>query len=173
MQKILSLFSYQLVKNIDRELEKVFRKTPHLPKRVTDVLVKIAPYLTLVSGLFMITGGLRSIFGAQDFHRIFNFWRTVPSVYFYLTGSLQILAGIISLMAYKPLQNKKIEGWQILFFLVALELIMNLVSVLFFRNGYFGLLFSLLISAYILYEVKPEYTAAKVVSKIKSKTKKK
>jgi hypothetical protein len=119
----------------------------------------------------MITGGLRSIFGARDFQRIFNLWRTVPSVYFYIVGLLQILAGAISLMAYKPLMNKKIEGWYILFCLGILELIMNLVSVLFFRNGIFGLLLSLLISFYILYEVKSEYAVAKIINKNKAKKK--
>ncbi|AKM81384.1 MAG: hypothetical protein UT13_C0001G0422 [Candidatus Pacebacteria bacterium GW2011_GWF2_38_9] len=173
MQKILSLFSHPLVKKLDRELEKVFSGVPHLPKKATEILVKIAPYLVLVSGLFMITGGLRSIFGAEDFHRIFNLWRTVPSVYFYITGLLQILAGAISLMAYKPLMNRKIEGWYILFCLSILELVMNLVSVIFFRNGLFGLLFSLLISFYVLYEVKSEYAVAKIISKNKSKAKKK
>ena len=171
MQKISSLFSHQLVKKLDKELDSVFKSVPHLPKKATEVLVKIAPYLVLVSGLFMITGGLRSIFGAQDFHRIFNLWRTVPSVYFYLTGLLQILAGIISLMAYEPLKNKKIEAWYILFCLSILVLVMNLISILFFRNGLFGLLFSLLISFYLLYEVKPEYSVAKIAKK--SKTKKK
>ena len=147
------MFSHPTVKNIDKELEKVFQGFPHLPKKITEVLAKIAPYLILVSGLFLITGGLRSIFGANDFYRIFNFWKGIPPVYFYLTGLLQILIGVLSLIAYEPLKNRKMEGWIILFFINAIQLLMNIISVFFFKGGLFGLLLSLAIGLYLLYEM--------------------
>ncbi len=178
MQNIIPLFSHPMIKNLDKELEKIFQNVPHLPKKATEILVKIGPYLVLVSGLFLITGGLRSIFGANDFYRIFNFWKGIPPVYFYLAGLLQIIAGAISLIAYKPLKNKSIDGWFILLCLSILQVIMNLVSMFFFKDGLFGLLFGIAISLYILYEIKPEYGVAKIELKkekvlVKSKSKKK
>ena len=161
MQNIMSLFSHPAIKNLDKELEKIFKNAPHLPKKVTDVLVKIAPYLVLVSGLYLVTVGLRSIFGANDFYQTFNFWRGIPPVYFYLIGLLQILAGAISIVAYKLLKNREFAGWSALFGLTILELAMNVISVIFLRDGIFGLLLSLAVSLYILYEVKPEYSVVK------------
>jgi hypothetical protein len=173
MQNITSLFSHKIIKDIDNELEKVFQNVPHLPKKAVEILAKIAPYLTLVSGLFLITGGLRSIFGANDFYRIFNAWKGVPPLYFYLTGLLQILAGVISISIYKPLKNYELKGWFGLLCLSILGLVMNLVSVFFFKDGLFGLLFSLAVSLYILYEVKPEYglvgTIINKVEEVKAK----
>lgn len=172
MQNIMSLFSHPAIKNLDKELENIFQNAPHLPKKAIDILVKIAPYLVLISGLFLVTGGLRSIFGANDFYQTFNFWRGISPVYFYLIGLLQILAGAISIVAYKLLKNRDFAGWSALFGLTLLELAMNIISVIFLRDGIFGLLLSLVISLYILYEVKPEYgvvksAAAKVVKEVK------
>lgn len=195
MQNITSLFSHKIIKDIDKELEKVFQNAPHLPKKAIEILAKIAPYITLVSGLFLITSGLRSIFGANDYYRIFNFWKGIPPIYFYLTGVLQIISGVVSVSIYKPLKNYELQGWFGLLCLSILGLIMNLISVFFFKDGLFSLLFSLLISLYILYEIKSEYGLVltiinkvgevkakvekvkaeikKVENKIKSKTKKK
>lgn len=185
MQNIISLFSHPIIKNLDKELSKVFENAPHLPKKVTEILAKIAPYLILISGLFLITGGLRSIFGAHDFYRIFNFWKGIPPFYFYVEGVFQILLGVISVIAYKPLKDRQMDGWYALFCLTALELFMNIFSVIFLRDGFFGLILSLAISLYILYEVKAEYglvksvtqkvvkEVAKVKKAVKNKAKKK
>lgn len=167
MQEIKSLFSHQLVKGLDSELEKIFKSAPHLPKKVVDVLVKIAPYLVLVSGLFMITGGLRSIFDVGSLNRIHTYFMGTPSIYFYLVGILQILTGVVSVMAYKPLKENDLQGWYMLFCLTLLELVMNLLSIFFLRGGLIGLLISLVLSFYILYEVKPAYQTAKVAKTIK------
>ena len=174
MTNIMPLFSHEIVKKLDKELEGVFKSAPHLPPKAIEILVKIAPYLILISGLFMITGGLSTIFGASTYNRMMTFFQGVPSLYFYIIGLLQVLVGAISLMAYKPLKNKEADGWYMLFCLNILELAMNLISVVFLRDGLFGLLLSLIISFYILYEVKTEYlaTLTSTVKKIVSKTEK-
>lgn len=167
MQKIISVFSHPMIKKLDSELEKVFENAPHLPKKVLDILVKIAPYLVLISGLFLITGGLRSVFGTKSFYNTFYFWKSVSPVYFYVVGSLQVIAGVISVMIYQPLKDKKIDGWFALLGLTILELLMNIISVVFLNGGIFGLLFGLLISLYFLYEIKGNYSSG-LIKKIKS-----
>lgn len=161
MQKIISVFSHPMIKKLDSELEKVFENAPHLPKKVIDVLVKIIPYLILISGVFLITGGLQSIFGTKSFHNVFYFWRNVSPAYFYVVGSLQVVAGIISIIIYQPLKDKKIDAWLALLGLIILELLMNVISVIFLGGGIFGLLFGLLISLYFLYEIKNNYSTKK------------
>lgn len=185
MQNIMSLFSHPIIKNLDLELEKIFQNAPHLPKKAIDILVKITPYLVLISGLYFVVGGLRSIFGINNFYLIFNFWKGISPVYFYLIGLLQILAGAISIVAYKPLKNRGLVGWSALFGLTILELAMNIISVIFLGSGVFGLLLSLVISLFVLYEIKPEYgviqsattkvvkEVKKVKKEVKSKLKKK
>ncbi len=167
-----------MVKKLDQELEPIFQKAPHLPQKAIEILVKITPIIILISGLFSITGGLRSIFGANDFYRIFNDWKGVPSIYFYIIGLFQILIGIVSLAAYKPIKNKELVGWFGLLCLNIIQLIMSLVGVVFLRKGLFNLLLSLIINLYVLYEMKSEYKAVATTktnktSKVSKKNKKK
>jgi len=172
MQKIISVFSHPMLKKLDSELLKIFENAPHLPKKVTEILVKIAPYLILISGLFLVSGGLRSIFGFKNFYNVLNLWSNIPSAYFYVIGFLQIVAGIISIVAYQPLKDKKMEGWLALLGLTILELLMNIISVIFLNSGIFGLLLGLLISLYVLYELRSDYLPNKIIAKKTKSTKK-
>ncbi len=172
MQKIISVFSHPMLKKLDSELLKIFENTPHLPKKVTDILVKIAPYLILISGLFLVSGGLRSIFGFKNFYNVLNLWSNIPSTYFYVIGLLQIVAGFISIVAYQPLKDKKMEGWLALLGLTILELLMNIISVIFLNSGIFGLLLGLLISLYVLYELRSDYLPNQIIAKKSKSTKK-
>lgn len=165
MQEIISVFSHPMIKKLDSELVKIFENAPHLPKKVVDVLVKVLPYLALISGLVLISGGLRSVFGARSFLNTFVFWKTISPIYFYTIGLLQIIAGAVSVAAYQPLKNKKLEGWFALLGLTILELLMNVISVIFLNNGIFGLLLGLLISLYFIYEIKGSYLPNKIVAK--------
>lgn len=175
MQKIISFFSHPVIKKLDKELEKIFENAPHLPAKAIDIIVKIISYLILISGLFMISSGVHSIFGAKDFYNTFKFWKDIPSVYFYIIGLMQILTGIASVAAYQPLKDKKIDGWFVLLGLVILELLMSITNVIFLGNGIFGLLLGLLIGLYFLYEIKSNYTQngnALSPKKLKTNTKK-
>jgi len=172
MLNIKNLLAHSTIQKLDQELETVFTNAPHLPSKVTEILVKIAPYMLLVSGLFMVTGGLQSIFGANSLNRILDLWRNIPPLYFYLIGSLQILAGVLSISAFQALKAKALEGWQTMLVLTFLSLLMNLISVGFFREGLFGLLLSLLLGLYILYELKPAYLPGKIKINENTKSKK-
>ncbi len=173
MLNLSPVLKHPTFQKLDQELEAVFANAPHLPKKVVDVLVKIAPYMMLVSGLFMITGGLQSIFGANSFYRMMDLWMNTPPFYFYLIGLLQIVAGALSIIAYQPLRSRLLEGWQIMFILTWLSLLMNLVSVGFFRDGLFGLLLSLLLSLYLIYELRPAYVGADKLKKVQTLKRKK
>jgi hypothetical protein len=172
MQKILSIFSHPMLKKLDSELAKIFTNVPHLPKKITDILVKIAPYLVLISGLFLVTGGLRSIFGFRNFSHVFSFLVNIPAIYFYIIGCLQIISGAISIAAYQPLKNKQTEGFMALLSLTVLELLMNAISVIFLGDGIFGLLLGLLISLYFLYELRPNFLPNQIIVKKTKKSKK-
>lgn len=167
MQKIISVFSHPMIKKLDSEFVKIFENAPHLPKKITEVLVKIAPYLILISGLFLITSGLRSVFGNRNFYNAFYFWKNISPIYFYVIGLLQVIVGVISVMIYQPLKDRKIDAWFALLGLAILELLMNMVGVIFLNNSIFSLLLGLLISLYFLYEVKGHYMPV-AVKKTKS-----
>lgn len=161
MVNLNQVLSHSALIKIDQELTTVFKNAPHLPKKVTEVLVKIAPYMVLVSGLFMITGGLQSIFGARSFHRLLDLWANIPPIYFYLSGLIQIGAGVLSVMAYKPLKEKQAEGWMMLLLLNFISIILNFITLLFFRQGLFGLLLGALLGFYVLYELRYAYKKVK------------
>lgn len=172
MQKIISVFSHPMLQKLDNELLKIFANAPHLPKKIIDILVKVAPYLVLISGLFLVSYGLRSIFGFKSLNNVLGFLINVPSIYFYIIGLLQIAAGIISIAAYQALKNKLMIGWLALLGLTILELLMNIISVIFLGNGIFGLLLGLLISLYFLYELRECYLPSQVIAKKSKKSKK-
>ena len=163
MQNINALFSHSVIKKIDKELAKIFQGTPHLPKKVINLIVQVGPYLLLISGLYLIVNGLSSIAGANYSYQMINFLRGISPIYFYLIGLLEILAGTISLITYKPLKNRELNGWFALLCLSLLETIMSVISVIVFRSGLFSSLLSLLISFYLLYEIKPEYSVVKTL----------
>lgn len=172
MQKIISVFSHPMLQKLDSELLKIFANAPHLPKKVVDILVKIAPYLVLISGLFLVSGGLRSIFGFKSLNNVLGFLVNIPSIYFYIIGLLQILAGVISIAAYQALKNKLMIGWLALLGLTILELLMNIISVIFLNTDIFGLLLGLLIGLYFLYELRDSYAPSQAITKKSKKSKK-
>jgi hypothetical protein len=158
MSNLTSLYSSPVIKKLDKKLEPIFKNMPHLPKTLVKIVVKIIPYLILISGLFLIIRGFSTIFNARASHQLINSWYGTAHVYLYLIGLLQILVGSIYLIAYQPLKNRKFNGWLILFDLSFLELIVNLCSALLVGAGLLGSLLNLFISLYVLYEIKSAYS---------------
>ncbi len=158
MKNITSLYTSPIIKKLDKNLEQIFKKAPHLPKALVGIIVKIIPYLILISGLLLVISGFNTIYSVRSPHQLISSWYGIAPVYFYLIGLLRILMGSIALIAYKPLKNRKLNGWFILFCLSFLELIMNLCSVLLFVSGLLSALLSLLINLYVLYEIKSAYS---------------
>lgn len=137
---------------LEKELEPIFAKFPAFPENIKDLLVQIAPYL---AGLIVVLGGLSilSIFGMGSslnalgysaYGSSWNMWLSILSL-----GA----SAFISLLAFKPLQNKEKKGWNYMYYISLIGFATNVISF-----NIFGALIGGLLSFWILFQLKSRYT---------------
>jgi len=147
-----------------------------LPKDIKELLVKIAPWLALLSGIF-------GIYTAYNMWRVAHFvneWtdsinRTygnyglrAPSsvvdlgLVFYISIATMIVFAILALLAFPGLKAKKKIGWNLMFYSMIASVAYGIVS-LFYSGGGVGSLLSAVIGSvigmYILFQVRSHYKA--------------
>lgn len=122
-----------------------------IPNDWKDLIVKFAPYLTLI-GAVVSALGILSAFGITSMASSFmyfggfrlGFWYWLMLIF---TGIILVFEGL----AVKPLFAKEKKGWRYIYYA---SLISALYSVVTFS---FGGLIGLVISLYILFQVKSYY----------------
>lgn len=124
-----------------------------LPKGLVDFLVKVAPYVALVLGILGAIGAL-ALFGIGS----------ILGPFVVLGGGVSalgstflaaIFAGIMAvlyIMAYPGLKARKINGWNLLFYIQTLNVLGDLVSV---RIG--SAIISAVIGYYFLFQMRARY----------------
>ena len=177
MQKIMSFLTSKEVKAQVDKLSKVFENLPHLPKKIVEIIVKITPFFVLLGAIGLSISAIQNLFGFNRVNHWFSYWINVPHTYFYILGVLEALTAIIFFLAYAPLRDRKINGWILLFWTTALEIVGDVTDIIFAYGGLIGSLIGLAISLYLLFEMRPFYeekkTTPKKVSKSKAVSKKK
>ena len=133
--------------DIVKSLENLFKGFPHLPENAREVLVKIAPILSLVFGVLGLIGGIGVLFASPL--AVLGGVRSGFGVF--VTGALTIVSSVLMLMAYPKLKNRQYAGWMYLFWSEAL----NAVYALFMLSV--GSVIGVIIGLYILFEVKKHY----------------
>jgi len=140
--------------------EGVFKGLPHLPKGVIDFLVSIAPWLAGLGGLLSLFSGISSVFMTSrrnEFWAYVDRYAGVNSAYFTVIGVVAILLGLLYLMAFTPLKNKKLSGWMYLFWGQLLSILSGVAGLVFGYGGIVGTLIGAAIGFYVLFEVKASY----------------
>lgn len=163
MQQLLDTMSNKEVMKLISQLQDTFKGAPHLPKGLTDVLVKIAPYLAAIGGIFSILGGLQMIFGMNTAYEMLA-TLGISNNYRYISGIEQIIVGALGVWSYTYLKAQSMTGWLMMFWSMIIYTVFSIISVFFF--GYatlIGLVIGLLIGMYVLFELKPYYGKTKVV----------
>lgn len=159
MASALSGLTGKEAQNLVSQFEGIFKTLPHLPKGLIDFLVNIMAYLAGLGGIFSLLGGISMILNSSNTYGMMGWMRLAglnPS-YFIITGVFQLLSGALLLMAFNPLKGKKLEGWMFLFWVTILGVIQQVVSLLLGGGGIVGMVISVLISFYIIFELKPSY----------------
>ncbi len=151
LKQIDQLLSREPMVGLEKGLGELFKPLPKMPKGLVDFLVGIAPFAAVIGGIATIWSGL-SIMGIGRWGR----WWHVGS-WWYVEAIVMVLAGVLTILAYDGLKNKKIGGWRILFW-VAMLRIVDLVM-------WFSVssLLGMAISLYILFQVKGEYALGKTL----------
>lgn len=137
-------------KLLEDALQPYADKLPQLPENVVQLIVQFAPYLVLIGGILEIfnSGILNALnLGLQPAwlnNEIFT-----PVLYIYIIFS--IIIGIILIMSFKPLLQKSMRGWRLLFNCAILSFIISIAS------GDIASLIIYLIGFYILFQIKSYY----------------
>ena len=131
------------------------KKAPALPQNIKEIIVKIAPYLVIISLIFTIPAIL-VLFGLGSLATVLspmggaNSAAGVPAMWIGIV--LLIPVAILEIMAVPGLFSKKIAAWRYMFWAQFISIVSSLVQV-----NITGALLSAIIGFYILFQIKSLY----------------
>jgi hypothetical protein len=128
-------------------LEKLFKQAPNLPPKWTEVLVKIAPILSLVFGVLGIIAGI----GALGLSPVALSDGVNSSMFMLISGVTAVVSSVLLLMAYSHLKVRRYRGWELLFWSEVVGVISSLLALS------FSSVVGILIGFYLLFQIKSYY----------------
>lgn len=139
---------------LEKELRDLFAKFPAFPDSVVELLVTLAPWLALIGAFFGLMAflglvGLGSFatalsIGTASYGSVWQMWIGIIGV-----G----IAAVIYILAFTSLRQRKIKGWNLMYYAFLLNLLISLLTF-----NIVGLILSFLIGGWILFQVRPKYT---------------
>jgi len=128
-------------------LENFFKQAPKLPSSATDVLVKIAPWISLIFGILGVIAGI-SLLGVSP---LALFGGLHSSFVVLLTGVISIVSSVLMLMAYPKLVKRQYKGWELLFWSEVVSTVSAVIGLS------VGSVIGVLIGFYLLFQIKSYY----------------
>lgn len=128
------------------------KKAPALPPNFKDLIVKFAPWIILISAV-LILPGLLTLLGFNSllhYNNLYFSYRPGPTY----TLSLILSAGAFALeiLAIRGLFAQKLSAWRFVFYASLVSAVSTLLS-----GNLVSALVSLIISLYVLFQVKSYY----------------
>lgn len=176
------------VKGLETKLNEVFgEKAPKLPEGGKKFLVDIAPWVTIV-------GAVLSVFGAwglwnaartvnhlaewsNELSRTFGDGTTVSTskltVFVWLGVALMLVNAVLYFMAFNPLKAHLKKGWDLLFYVMLLNIAYSVVSLFIDGQGLGSFVMSMFFTAigvWLLFQVRPAYLGKKPAETPKAPT---
>lgn len=139
---------------------KPFKNLPHLPQGLVDFLVQIAPWFVAIAGVFSLFGSLSSLrwaLGRNPARRWVDEFAGLNSSYYVIMAVVQLAMAYLALEAFKPLKERKIKGWLLLFWSNILSLVQGIVGFIYSGGSPVTLVLGVALGLYVLYEVRSEY----------------
>ena len=136
-------------------MQKWFDQLPSLPTNARDVIVKVTPILAVIFGILGILGEVSAL-SAMTASGLFMIPRGIYGMgylgYNYLSMILWLIGDILLLSAYWGTKQRKISGWNKLFW----------SEVLYFLGSIFSFelipgLIGVVIAFYFLFQIKSYY----------------
>ncbi len=169
---------------LETQLNELFVKNgPELPKGFKDFLVQYVPYLSLLGGIFSLWSAWGIWHWANTASRYIdtvNQWGAAFGVdpvstsrwSAALWASLIIIAimGVLYILAFSPLKNRKKAGWNLLFYALLLNVLYGIVGI-FINNygggfgGFIGTVIGFIIGGYLLFQIRDAYLGKKPAAK--------
>lgn len=147
----------------------IFKSVPHLPKEWVAFLVKIAPVMAIIGAVLSIFAG--PVIGLAGVVSLLSF-NPILVLSLLLSAILSLVGGVILFLAYKPLQERKYDGWMLLFWSQVLGFVSSLVGMIGGHNNLIGAIIGLAIGMYILFEMRSSYGVKGKVEALKAEVKK-
>jgi hypothetical protein len=139
-------------------LEPIFSKLPHIPLNARETLVRFAPWLSLVFGILGL-GALSSIGAfATLFSPLMLLTGGFAGILVFANILIGLLASVLEIIAFKPLQSFSKKGWNYLFYGTVLGGVSHFIGMLFMTHGGEGIL-GTLVGLWLLFEIRPVYKA--------------
>lgn len=141
---------------VEGTLDEYFgRKAPQLPENIKEIIVKIAPYLTIVGIIFSVPAVLL-LLGLTGVATLIAPMGGVPSVAavptMWLSGLLLLPVIILEAMAIPGLFARTRAGWQYVYWAQLVSIVSSLLSL-----NFFGAIIGGAIGFYLLFQVKSHY----------------
>lgn len=132
-------------------INKLFDKLPRLPRVIGKVLVFLAPWLALISGVLgLLAGPLASLLGLLSLITL----KPMIILDYVSVSIIMIINTFLMFKAFKPLKAKDMRGWIYLFWSNILWLISGVIDTLLGKQDILPLVISNLIGFYLLFEMK-------------------
>lgn len=132
--------------------EYLVKKAPALPKGLKEFLVQWGPWIDLVLTIMMLPAIL-AILGIGTLFMPFSFLGGITIGFNYIFGLIFTIVTIILNVAALPgLFNRKIGGWNLLYYSALIGVVHNIVV---FNLG--ALIIGSLLTLYVLYQIKEYY----------------
>ncbi len=128
-------------------MEELFKKAPHLPKNIQELMVTVAPWLALIFGILGILGGI----GAVGVSPVALFGGLQSSFLVLISGILAITSSVLLVMAYPKLLKRSMAGWTLLFWADVVSAVASLLSLS------LGAVIWMILAFYLLFEIKKHY----------------
>lgn len=157
MQQVQNFVMGKDAMGVVKSGEKLFSSLPHLPNGVKEFLATVAPYLALIGAVLTIIGG--PILGVLGSFASIMLLSPGLMIYTLINVLIAVISAVALLLAFKPLQERKLYGWALLFWVELLQVVISIISVVVYGGyGIIGTLVGMLIGFYILFEMKPKYS---------------
>lgn len=139
-------------KNLVVSLEKAYDKFPPLPVNFKELIVAVAPWLTLVFGVLGLFGSLAAFGVSGLISPLIILGGGVGTAGGMILASVfGLISSVFLVVSFPGLLNRKLSGWNFVFWA---EVVSVLSSVILFSLG--GILVAL-IGFYFLFQVKEYY----------------
>jgi hypothetical protein len=133
-------------------VEEWYAKLPPLPKKWTEVIVKITPWISLVFGILGVLTSLAAVGILTVLAPFVAVGAGVGAASNGLIGGvLALVSSALLLAAFPGTRAKKMSGWNFLFYSEVVSLVANIVAIS--LGGVVGSL----IGFYILFQIKSHY----------------
>lgn len=161
-ESVLSFLSSSRFTSVIGSIRPTFQKLPHMPAAVTEILVRIIPWLALVGAILNTLSGLQysmSAFGIGT-----SSLGSSNSVYLLLYGVLSLASAYIAFLSFPLLRQRSHLGWVLLFWGVCLSIIITALTLLVTAQVTAWFLVSIALSLYLTFELETFYSSESQVS---------